>query len=174
MRRRPDARSRYIRRPDGVTASFQVSRNRVEPREASAVCNLLPKDDVRSTLADEPVPSGPEMTRIVEAFPFPACTEWLAWTAPCPNASIVCPSGVTEGIGPHSDAGEEMALLVSGEVCGLNDFNGAVIDYPVRDQPALDELAQPRHGEWLDLVVVRGHSLGAPERKDAFLSTLLL
>jgi hypothetical protein len=40
-----DARSAQIGRPDGVTRSFQVRRNKVEPREAVRARNLLSKDD---------------------------------------------------------------------------------------------------------------------------------
>jgi hypothetical protein len=54
-----DARSRENRRPEGVAFSFQVSRNKVDPQPCSWAFNLLPKDDVRSTLADEPVEGGP-------------------------------------------------------------------------------------------------------------------
>jgi len=43
--RRTDARSAQIRRPDGVTASFQVSENKIEPREAVLARRLLSKDD---------------------------------------------------------------------------------------------------------------------------------
>lgn len=38
-------RSAQIRRPDGVARSFQVSRNSVEPVEASRARNLLSKHD---------------------------------------------------------------------------------------------------------------------------------
>ncbi len=57
--RSADARSRENRRPEGVACSFQVSRNKVEPRAASRTFNLLPKDDVRATLVNEPVEGGP-------------------------------------------------------------------------------------------------------------------
>jgi hypothetical protein len=42
---RADARSAQITRPDGVTASFHVSENKIEPREAKAARNLLEIDD---------------------------------------------------------------------------------------------------------------------------------
>ena len=51
--RRPDARSAQIGGPDGVALCFQVSSNKVEPREASSTRNLLSKDDCRAALADE-------------------------------------------------------------------------------------------------------------------------
>jgi len=57
--RRPEARSAGIRRPDGVTRSFQVSRNNVEPSKPVFARNLLAKDCVRRALANEPEPCGP-------------------------------------------------------------------------------------------------------------------
>ena len=43
--RRPDARSAQISRPDGVTRTFQVIRNKVKPLKGSLACNFLSKDD---------------------------------------------------------------------------------------------------------------------------------
>jgi hypothetical protein len=57
--RRPEARSAQIRRPDGVTRSFQVRRNNVEPSKAVFGRNLLAKDCVRAALANEPEPCRP-------------------------------------------------------------------------------------------------------------------
>jgi len=54
--RRPEARSAQIRRPDGVTRSFQVSRNNVEPSKSVLRRNLLAKNCVRAALAYEPEP----------------------------------------------------------------------------------------------------------------------
>jgi hypothetical protein len=55
----PEARSAEIRRPDGVTLSFQIRRNNVEPSEAVTGRNLLTKADDRAALADEPEPCRP-------------------------------------------------------------------------------------------------------------------
>lgn len=155
--RSPDARSAKIRRPDGVTRSFQVSRNNVEPREASRACNLLPKDDVRATLADEPVPCGPEMAVVVKAAPLPARTERLTRATPCPYGSVVCPSGSTQSVGPAADACEEMALLVATEVVGLDPFNAALIHIPRCNQPRRNQIAQPLRRMRVNLVVVGRH-----------------
>lgn len=46
-------RAAGIDRPEGVTRSFHVVLNKVEPVEAVAACNLLAKDDWRAALADE-------------------------------------------------------------------------------------------------------------------------
>jgi hypothetical protein len=51
--RSPDAASRQIRRRNGVTCSFQVSVNMIEPSESSRSCNLLAKHCCRVALADE-------------------------------------------------------------------------------------------------------------------------
>jgi hypothetical protein len=68
--RRADARSAHICRPDGVTRTFQVSRNNVEPSEAVLICNLFAKDCCRSALADEPIKFRPKMTSVVGAASF--------------------------------------------------------------------------------------------------------
>jgi hypothetical protein len=51
--RRPDARSRYIDRPDGKTCSFQIIEYKVEPSEAVLALNLFSNNDVRAALLDE-------------------------------------------------------------------------------------------------------------------------
>jgi hypothetical protein len=57
--RSTDARSADIKRPAGVSRSFQVSLYKVEPSEASLTRNLLAKDDARLALGNEVVPGGP-------------------------------------------------------------------------------------------------------------------
>jgi hypothetical protein len=52
--RSADARRCKIRRPEGVTRFFQISRNKVEPVVSSRAANLLSKDDWRAALSDEP------------------------------------------------------------------------------------------------------------------------
>jgi hypothetical protein len=51
--RRAEARSAEIERPDGVTRSFHVSLNKVEPSKSVLARNLLAKDDARSALFNE-------------------------------------------------------------------------------------------------------------------------
>lgn len=65
--RRADPRCAAIDRPDGVTLSFQVSENNVEPSESVLARNLLTKDARGSTLSDETEPFRPEMLLVVEA-----------------------------------------------------------------------------------------------------------
>ena len=54
-----DARSRQTDRPDGVSFSFHVILNKVEPSVPKRCFNLLTKDSDRSALADEIEPDGP-------------------------------------------------------------------------------------------------------------------
>ena len=51
--RSPDARRRKRHRPDGVTQSFQVILNKVDPSVCVLARNLLSKDDLRLALFDE-------------------------------------------------------------------------------------------------------------------------
>jgi hypothetical protein len=57
--RRTDARSRERDRPDGVTQSFQVILNKVDPRVCVLARNLLSKYNCRAALLDEPEPRRP-------------------------------------------------------------------------------------------------------------------
>jgi hypothetical protein len=56
--RRTDPRRRKNDRRDGVAATFQISAYKVEPRPSVRAVNLLPKDEARAALADEPLPVG--------------------------------------------------------------------------------------------------------------------
>jgi len=76
--RRSDARSRNIRRPDGVSLRLQVSRNRIEPSKSIRARNLLSKHDCRAALSDEPKPRRPEMTLVREAAALACARERLA------------------------------------------------------------------------------------------------
>jgi hypothetical protein len=51
--RRTDARSANIRRPNGVTRSFQVSVYKVEPSKSVLTRNLFAKHRVRTALFNE-------------------------------------------------------------------------------------------------------------------------
>ena len=64
--RSPDARSAQIGSPDGVTRVFQVSVNKVEPREAVLARNLLSKHRCRPALADEIEERGPQVPLVSE------------------------------------------------------------------------------------------------------------
>ena len=150
------ARSAQIRRPDCVRRRFQVSRNVVKPCHSVPARNLLSKDDWRAALSDEPKPRRPEMTDIVKPRAFPGCAEGLAGTRARPNRST--PPGELEGVGPSPDPGEEVALLVSGEVCGLDELDVSLVNVTGWDETVCDELTEPCGSEGVVFVVVRTHS----------------
>ena len=120
---RADARSAEINRPDGVTRSFQVSVNTVDPAETICARNLFTKDDVRAALAEQVEPRRPKVAAIVGASALPRARERLTGTAPRPDGAIIGPAGEAQGVGPATDAGEEMALLEAAEIGGSNIDN---------------------------------------------------
>jgi hypothetical protein len=150
--RSANARRCKIRRPDGVSLRFQVSRNMVEPSEPIRTRNLLSKDDWRTALADEPKPRRPEMTGILETTAFSGAAERLAWTRARPNRSN--PLGEFEGVGPAADPGEEVALLVSGKVGRLDQLDVSLVNVAFRDESFSDEFSEPSGSESVVLVVV--------------------
>jgi hypothetical protein len=117
--RRADARRAEIRSPDGVTRSFQVSVNKVEPSERRFARNLFSKDDRRAALLDEVEPRGPKVPLV--SFPsLCAClAERLTRAGAGPDRSVVPPPGAAECVGPDADTGEEVTLRVVFEVIGV-------------------------------------------------------
>ncbi len=160
-----DARSRERDRPDGVTQVFQVIRYKVDPSVCVAACNLLSKDRCRLTLLDEVVPVRPEVPLVIKPSSFACRGERLARTGASPNRSIVAPSGRPKGVGPHSNAGEEMALGEASQVAGENILDAPFIHDAGRDEPGVDQVAQPLRGIGVDLVVVRGHGDLSPSSR---------
>lgn len=151
--RSADARSAQIRRPDGVSLRFQVSRNSVEPCESILRRNLLSKDHWRAALSDEPKPRRPEMTGICEALAFAGCGEGLAGARARPNKSLG-PSCELEGQVPSADPGEEVAAVVAMEVGGLNFADVSLVNESGGDEPGSDEPSEPVGSECVVLVVV--------------------
>lgn len=121
--RRTDARSRDTGRCDGVTDSFHVSLNKVEPAVADRRFNLFTKDDRRVALLNEAEPGGPEVPFVAGALLLSGCAEWLAGAASGPDGPVVRPSGEAQGVTPHPDAGEEVALRVSDKIGSSNIDN---------------------------------------------------
>jgi hypothetical protein len=78
--RRPDARSRETDRPDGVTFSFQVILNKIEPPVANRCFNLFPHDDRRAALLEEPEPTGPQVPLVSKPSSFACRAERLTRT----------------------------------------------------------------------------------------------
>jgi len=150
--RRPEARSRQTNRPDGVTFSFQVSLNKVEPAVADRSFNLLTKDRDRAALLDELEPGWPEVSGVFEAKLPAGRREPLAGTTAGPNFARVRPPGLAQGVAPDPDPGEEVTLGVALEVLGLDIQNAPLVNVAGRDQPLPDQLPQP--GSCLGVVLV--------------------
>jgi hypothetical protein len=143
----PEAASWGINRPDGVTLSFQVRRNKVEPSESVVGRNLFAKDCDRLRDADEAEEFGPEMTFIGCAGSFSGNRERLARARSRPDALFVRPACAPEGVTPDSNSGEEMALTESGEVCGLHVLDVSSINFSRRDHVRGHQVLQPLHVE---------------------------
>ena len=93
--RSAEARSAQIERPEGVTRSFQVSLNSVEPSKSVLRRNLLAKDSDRLVGANEAEELGPQVTVVGKPAFGPGCAEGLAGARSCPNRSGVVPAGST-------------------------------------------------------------------------------
>jgi hypothetical protein len=152
-----NARSWQIRRRNGVTLTFQVVANAVEPRESSLRRNLFAKHDARAALADERKPDRPEMTLVLFAVTPTCLREGLTRAGTSPNSPAVIPSGKSERIGPAPDAGEEMALCEPSHVLGGHVSDVSLVNFAIGYQSCLDKFAQPRGGERIVFVVVGGH-----------------
>jgi hypothetical protein len=170
-----DARSAQICRPDGVARCFHVRLYSVEPSEAVLARNLLSKDDWRRALANEPMELRPEVALVFERFALPCGGEGLARAGACPDGTVVWPSGEAEGVAPHSDAGEEVALGIASEVISPNFRDRSFIHIPVRYQSCLDELPQPGGCLRIEFVVIGASHQPTPRtpRAQALVSGLI-
>lgn len=90
---------------------------------ANRRCNLLAKDCDRAMLGNELEPRRPQVAGVVGSFTFPRRAEGLARAGAGPDGAVVGPSGLTEGVTPDADSGEEVALGESSEVVGSNIDN---------------------------------------------------
>lgn len=89
---------------------------------------------------------------------FACCAEWLARWGAGPNRSIVGPPGAAEGVGPDSNASEEMTLGESNEVVGSNIDNTPGVDLARGDMPPADQFTEPGGGSRVQFVIVSaGH-----------------
>jgi len=155
--RSADARRAQIRRPDGVTASFQVSENNVEPPKAILARNLLSKEDWRATLLDECEPCWPKMSSVANSFPLARIAERLAGATAGPDVGVIRDAREAEGIRPAADAPEEMPLSRSSDVCGCEIGDGAPVNSSWGDVAMGDETLQPVGCEGIVLVVEGRH-----------------
>lgn len=160
--RRTDARSAEIDRPDGVTRTFQVSVNKVEPVETVAACNLLAKHDARAALRDEVVPRGPKVPLVSKPASAACRAERLARTAARPDRAVVRPAGEAQRVRPDADAGEEVALIIAGEFLWSDITHVPFINVARRDQPHDNQVSEPLRRIRIVLVVPGGHGASSP------------
>jgi hypothetical protein len=153
--RRADARSAQIGGPDGISCCFQVSAYSGEPLASIARRNLLSKDRCRAALGDEAVKSGPEVSLIGMALALSCARKRLTGTGAGPDGAA--PAGELERVGPAADAGEEVALVVSGEIAGTDIGDATLVHVAVRNKSCCIEGAEPFGGGMVNLVVVGGH-----------------
>ena len=97
------------------------------------------------------------MAGICKSFALSCRAKRLAWATSSPDFPVVAPSGRPEGVGPNTDACEEMALREAAQVAGVNIFDAPFVHDAGRDVPSVDKVAQPLSRERVYLVVVSGH-----------------
>jgi hypothetical protein len=156
---RADAASWKYGRPAGVAFLFQVRENKVEPAPANCRLNLLSKNDCRAALGDERKPRRPQVASVIGRLSRAGCGEGLAGARACPNRSVIGPAGESEGNGPSADAGEEMALSVSGKIVRPHVNDASLVNVTWRDVASGNEVAEPCGGIGVNLVVVRCHNV---------------
>ncbi|HJS06908.1 MAG TPA: hypothetical protein VJ809_04585 [Pirellulales bacterium] len=140
---RVDGTSRDNGRPAGVADAFQVSSDSVEPVLANRCRNLLSHEDSGPSGADEAKQVGPQVPIVILGFSLAGDTERLARRRAGPQLSIIRPSSKSRGEAPAADAGEEVALSVSGKVFGLNINNAPCVNVARRKVAGFDKVAQP-------------------------------
>lgn len=152
-----DARSAYIRRPDGVTRPFQVSRYTVKPGKSGGAGNLLSKDRCRSAGVNEPEELGPQMPLVVSPAPLPGCAERLAGAGAGPDLPSLGPSGELQGQVPSADSGEEMGASNPGKVIWPHVGDGSAVHPSGHDVSGVAKVSEPYGGLRVDLVVIGTH-----------------
>jgi hypothetical protein len=118
---------------------------------------LLAKDKDRPSDADEMEESRPKVPLVSKPLSFACLAERLARAGAGPDGPVVRPAGQAQGVGPCSDAGEEMALKKPGKVIWNDILDSPLINFPGRDVSGLDQFPQPGRGEWVVVVIVGGH-----------------
>jgi hypothetical protein len=127
--RSTDARSTETRRPSGVTDSFQVSLYKVEPAMLNCSFNLLAKDGDRSAFGDEMEEGWPKVPLVSKPIARACFAERLTRATSSPDLAFVAPPGLSQGVRPDTDTGEEMALGESGDVTWGDIFNASFINF---------------------------------------------
>lgn len=85
---------------------------------------------------------------------FTCRAERLARAAGGPDGAAVGPASASQGEGPDTDSGEEMALGESAQIVRGDIFNASFVHDARRDVAGVDEVAQPLGGVGIELVVV--------------------
>lgn len=152
-----EAPSRNINRPAGVVFLRQVSVNKVEPSVAVFSASLLAKDHDGSSRGNEPKELGPEMPLVLERFAPAGDREGLAGTGARPDGSVVSPSGLPKRIRPDPYPGEKVTLCIAVEISRLHVPDRSLVHMPGCNLAVGDQVAQPRRGVAVDLIVIGRH-----------------
>ena len=155
--RRPEARSAGIDRPDGVTRSFQVSLNNVEPSKSVLARNLFTKHCDRPVGGNKTVELWPKVSVISYSFSFSCCAERLAGAGTSPDRTIIRPPRKSKGVAPNPDPGEEVALGIAKNICRMNVTYAAFVYLTWRNVPGGNQVAKPLRRERLNFIVVGRH-----------------
>jgi len=150
----PDARSAQIGSRCGIAHSFQVSEYSGEPVAASLARNLLAKDDWRRALADEISEDGPEMALVCGSELLTGAGERLTRARSRPDGLIVRHSRKTQGVRPSTDPGEEVALMVSDQLCWLDIHDATFVHRAFRNVAVFDKFAEPSSRFWIVFIIV--------------------
>jgi len=114
--------------------------------------SLFTNDDVRAALADELKPRRPKVARIGAPSTAPRTREGLTGRGSRPYGPI-SPAGKVEGVIPSCNPAEEVDSGKSNKVGWLNLLNRTLIDHSIRNQPSVNELADPRADKRIHVIV---------------------
>jgi len=151
-----DACRRGNQRSDGVAECTQVIAYNVEPSLPVRSRYLFANDSERALLADEPMRGRPEMAIVSEPAATACRAERLAGAGHCPDGAIVAPASQPEGVGPESNACEEVDLGVAVEVGGQDIADVSGVDMSGNNVPCSGEVSQPQGTVSVGVVEVGG------------------
>jgi len=165
--RRSDAECAHNRRPAGVTRSFQVSENSIEPdRRGFALstaanlsdnvgaCDLLAKNNGRLASADEVEEHGPQVSVIVVTLSFSRAAKRLTRTASSPDTFHVFQAGPPQRQRPATYAAKEVRLPVAAQIIGLDVRYRPAIHVARGNLASGNQFAQPRARLRIVVIVV--------------------
>jgi hypothetical protein len=152
--RRTDARRAQIRRPPGVTRTFQVSAYSVPPPEGIRACNLLAHNSCRAQCGDDAEEVGPEVAVVVESVAFACAAEGLTGARAGDDSHVVSDARQTNSTRPAADSCKKVVLGVSKKLSWVDIDDAPFVHVAGRDLAGLDEFAQPCCGVRVEFVVV--------------------